>query len=70
MLEVHRLTKYYGALAAIRALSFDVRPDEVQGSWARTCRPLPSHDLMPATKKRELIETAARGRSPYSLRRA
>jgi ABC-2 type transport system ATP-binding protein len=31
MLEVHRLTKYYGALAAIRDLSFEVRPGEVLG---------------------------------------
>ena len=31
MLEVQRLTKHYGALAAVRDLSFDVRPGEVLG---------------------------------------
>jgi hypothetical protein len=31
MLTVHRLTKYYGALAAIQNLAFEVRPGEFQG---------------------------------------
>lgn len=31
MLEVHRLTKYYGALVAIQDLGFEVRPGEVVG---------------------------------------
>jgi ABC-2 type transport system ATP-binding protein len=31
MLTVHHLTKYYGALAAIQDLSFEVRPGEVLG---------------------------------------
>ena len=31
MLNVHRLTRRYGALTAIQDLSFDVRPGEVLG---------------------------------------
>jgi ABC-type multidrug transport system ATPase subunit len=31
MLEVQRLTKNYGALVAIRDVSFEVRPGEVLG---------------------------------------
>ncbi len=31
MLEVHALTKYYGALPAVSELSFEVRPGEVMG---------------------------------------
>ena len=31
MLQVHRLTKRYGALTAIRDLTFDIRPGEVLG---------------------------------------
>src|SRR2546422_11499372 len=31
VIEVHRLTKHYGALVAIQDLSFEVRPGEVLG---------------------------------------
>ena len=58
MLQVERLTKYYGALVGIRDLSFEARPGEV----LRATLQLPSLDaVFAALVAEENVEERTRG---------